>query len=131
VLNKSEFIQNYRSNNCSLFLLYAVLTTASLHVSDDVLSACGFVSRSGAQESFFLRAKLLHDFAAEADTLVVLQGSIVLCMVVLKHRTDRDFYYWLYNAVRLANKIGLHDTYVLFLSLAARTNSCLRKSDCS
>jgi hypothetical protein len=72
-----------------------------------VLSACGFSSCSEAQESFFDKAKLLYDFAAEDDPVVMLQGCVILAMVILDHPTDRDFSYWLHNAVRLASKLDL------------------------
>jgi hypothetical protein len=94
-----------------LFLLRVILTLASVHAPSDVLSACGFANRSAAQESFFSKAKLLHDFAAEDDPLLMLQGSIILCMVILDHPSDRDFGYWFHNAVRLATKLDLRNTY--------------------
>ncbi|KAI1737568.1 fungal-specific transcription factor domain-containing protein [Xylaria scruposa] len=112
VINRADFIRGYQSGNCSLFLLHAILTPASLHAPADVLSACGFTTRSAAQESFFSKARLLHDLAAEDDPLVILQGSIILCMVILDHPTDRDFSYWLHNAVRLATKLDLRNTCV-------------------
>ncbi|KAG0644947.1 Fusaric acid cluster transcription factor [Hyphodiscus hymeniophilus] len=112
MISRADFICGYQSGNCSLFLLYVILTPASLHAPADVLSACGFASRSAAQESFFSKAKLLHDFAAEEDPLLMLQGSIILCMVILDHPTDRDFGYWFHNAIRLATKLDLRDTCV-------------------
>jgi hypothetical protein len=114
VINRADFIRGYQSGDCSLFLLRAILTPASLHAPADVLSACGFASRSAAQESFFSKAKLLHDFAAEDDPLLMLQGSIILCMVILDHPTDRDFGYWFHNAIRLATKLDLHNTCVSY-----------------
>ncbi|KAI0143425.1 hypothetical protein GGR57DRAFT_484154 [Xylariaceae sp. FL1272] len=112
VINRADFICGYKSGNCSLLLLRAMLTVASLHVPETVLSACGFTSRSAAQESFFSKARLLHDFAAEDDPLVIMQASIILCMIILDHPTDRDFSYWLHNAVRLATKIDLRNTCI-------------------
>ncbi|KAI0544898.1 fungal-specific transcription factor domain-containing protein [Xylaria curta] len=112
VINRADFIRDYQSSNCSLFLLRAILTPASLHAPADVLSACGFATRSAAQESFFSKARLLHDLAAEDDPLAMLQGSIILCMVILDHPTDRDFSYWLHNAVRLATKLDLRNTCI-------------------
>ncbi|AEO63932.1 uncharacterized protein THITE_2141915 [Thermothielavioides terrestris NRRL 8126] len=113
VINRADFIRGYRSGTCSLFLLRAILTPASVHAPADVLiSGCGFASRSAAQESFFCRAKLVHDFAAEDDPLVMLQGSIILCMIVLDHPSDPDFGYWLHNAVRLAAKLDLRNICV-------------------
>ncbi|RQM07480.1 hypothetical protein DH86_00003144, partial [Scytalidium sp. 3C] len=112
VINRADFIRNYQSGDCSLFLLRVILTLASLHAPADVLSACGFASRSAAQESFFIKAKLLHDFATEDDPLMMLQGSIILCMVILDHPTDRDFGYWFHNAIRLATKLDLRNTCI-------------------
>jgi hypothetical protein len=112
VINRAEFIRRYESGDCSLFLLRVILTPASLHVPADIISACGFDSRSAAQESFFSKAKLLHDFSAEDDSLLMLQGSIVMCMVILDHPTDRDFGYWFHNAIRLATKLDLGERCV-------------------
>ena len=110
VINRTSFVREYQSGNCSLFLLHVILTLATLHAPADVLSACGFVSRSAAQNSFFSKAKLLHDFVAEDDPLLMLQGSIVMCTVILDHPTDRDFDYWFHNAIRLASKLDLYNT---------------------
>ncbi|KAH8817381.1 hypothetical protein F5884DRAFT_897032 [Xylogone sp. PMI_703] len=112
VISRADFIRHYQAGDCSLFLLRAILTPASLHAPADVLSACGFPSRSAAQESFFSKAKLLHDFAAEDDPLLMLQGSIILSMVILDHPTDRDFNYWFHNAIRLATKLDIRNTCV-------------------
>lgn len=78
----------------------------------DVLSTCGFVTLSAAQEVFFLKTKLLHDFAVE-DNLLLLQGYIILCMVILDRPTQWDFGYWLHNAIRLATKLDLRTAYVI------------------
>jgi hypothetical protein len=114
VINRADFIRGYKSGDCSLFLLCVILTLASIHAPADVLSACSFASRSAAQESFFSKVKLLHDFSAEVDPLLMLQGSIILCMVILDHPSDRDFGYWFHNAVRLATKLDLPNTYVSY-----------------
>lgn len=112
VINRAEFIRGYESGDCSLFLLRVMLTPASLHAPVDVLSACGFSSRSAAQASFFAKANLLHDLIGDDDPLVMLQGSIILCTVILDHPTSRDFGYWFHNAINLATKLNLRDSYV-------------------
>ncbi len=114
VINRADFIRGYESGDCSLFLLRVILTAASIYVPVSVLSACGFASRSAAQESFFSKAKLLHDFAAKDDPLLMLQGSIILCTVILDHPTEWDFGYWFHNAIRLATKLDLRNTYVSY-----------------
>ncbi|KAI1325756.1 hypothetical protein F5Y16DRAFT_377058 [Xylariaceae sp. FL0255] len=112
VINRFEFIQQYQARNCSLFLLRTILTTASAHTPADILSTCGFTSRSAAQNSFFSKAKLLHDFSAEEDPLVMLQGCIILSTVILDHRTDWDYGYWFHNAINLATKLNLRNICV-------------------
>ncbi|RDL30386.1 uncharacterized protein BP5553_10264 [Venustampulla echinocandica] len=129
MINRADFIRGYQSGDCSLFLLRVILTPASLHAPADVLSACGFASRSAAQESFFSKAKLLHDFAAEDDPLLMLQGSIILCMVILDHPTDRDFCYWFHNAIRLATKLDLRNTCVSY-SWTVTPVSCIASTNC-
>lgn len=126
VINRAEFIRGYESGDCSLFLLRVMLTPASLHASVDVLSACGFSSCSAAQASFFAKANLLHDLVGDDDPLVMLQGSIILCTVILDHPTSRDFGYWFHNAINLATKLNLHDSYVP-LSWAMPPVLCIKR----
>jgi hypothetical protein len=111
VINRADFVRGYQSGDYSLFLLYAILTVASLYAPADVLSACGFSSRSAAQESLFYKTKLLYDLSAENDPLVLLQGSVILCAVILDHPTDKDYSYWFHNAIRLATKLRLRKMY--------------------
>ncbi|KAL1862657.1 hypothetical protein Daus18300_008455 [Diaporthe australafricana] len=85
------------------------MTTACLHAPADVLSACGFGNRSAAQELFFIKARLLHDLAPEDDPLLMLQVSLIMCMVILDHPTDRDYGYWFHNAISLATKLNVRD----------------------
>lgn len=113
VFDAADFIHDYQSGNCSLFLLQAMLAPASVYASMDVLSGCGFASRSAAQTLFFTKAKLLHDFAAESNPLILLQGSIILCAVILDHVTDWGFDYWFHNAVRIAAKLDIKGTCVV------------------
>lgn len=129
VINRADFMRGYHSGNCSLFLLCAILAPASLHLPADVLSACGFASRSAAQESFFSKAKLLYNFAAEDDPLLMLQGSIVLCTVILDHPTDQDYSYWFHNAIRLATKLDLRNTWVSY-SWTVTLVTCVAGTNC-
>ncbi|KAH6890680.1 hypothetical protein B0T10DRAFT_486434, partial [Thelonectria olida] len=107
VIERVDFIRSYRSGNCSLFLLRAIMAAATLYVPMDVISECGFGSRSAAQESFFSKANTLHDFHYESDPLSMLQGCIILGSILLDHPTDRDFQYWYTNSIRLAVKLNI------------------------
>ena len=86
------------------------MTLATVYVPEAVISGCGFESRSAAQNSFFFKAKLLHDFGCESKPLSMLQGSIILGLVILDHPTDRDSDYWFHNSMRLAAKLDLRAT---------------------
>ncbi|KAL7911545.1 hypothetical protein GGI35DRAFT_443036 [Trichoderma velutinum] len=108
VFDPFEFIQSYDSGTYSFFLLQAVLANAALYVPQEVLEACGFVSRSEAIETFCTRAALLYDFNCEKSQLRLLQGSAVLAMTGYAGSRDKDFGYWYHNAVRLAIKMGVH-----------------------
>lgn len=116
-IDRIDFIRRYQSGDCSFFLLCVVLTTAVIHAPADVLSASGFSNRSAGQEYFFSKVKLLHDFAAEDDPFILLQASIILCMVILDHPSDRDFGYWYHNAIRLATKLDIRSSYVFYTKL--------------
>ncbi|KAF5587637.1 cutinase transcription factor 1 beta [Fusarium subglutinans] len=109
ILNRTDFIQSYRSGGCCLFLLHAVAAAASLYVTHDVLIGCGYPDRSTAQASFFSKAKLFHDFHCQGDPLSMLQGSMILGAIILDHPSDRDFQYWFHNSVRRASKMGVQN----------------------
>ncbi|RBA10363.1 hypothetical protein FPRO05_04952 [Fusarium proliferatum] len=109
ILNRTDFIQSYRSGSCCIFLLHAVAAAASLYVTHDVLIGCGYPDRSTAQASFFSKAKLFHDFHCQGDPLSMLQGSMILGAIILDHPSDRDFQYWFHNSVRRASKMGVQN----------------------
>ncbi|KAL6232810.1 hypothetical protein BDW75DRAFT_216838 [Aspergillus navahoensis] len=110
ILNRVEFIKSYRSGNCSLFLLHAMSTAASVYVPLEVTLGCGYADRSAAQTSLFSKAKLFHDFhCQDGSPLSMLQGSMILGAIILDHPSDRDFQYWFHNSVRCASKLGIHN----------------------
>ncbi|RSL54089.1 hypothetical protein CEP54_010067 [Fusarium duplospermum] len=109
IMERAEFLKTYQSGNCSLFLLYAIFATAAFFAPEEAISGCGFANRWTAQEAFFLKANLLHDFHYESDTLRMLQGSMILGVIILDHPSDRDFQYWFHNSIRLAVKHDVHN----------------------
>ncbi|KAJ4148069.1 hypothetical protein LMH87_002557 [Akanthomyces muscarius] len=108
IIDKGDFIHNFESGTCSLFLLYAILAASSLYVPHETIEECGFAERAEAQATFASRATLLYDFQVESNALDFLQGSLLMTKVLLEHPTDKDFNYWFYNALRLATKLGLY-----------------------
>ncbi|KAK3369228.1 hypothetical protein B0T24DRAFT_658756 [Lasiosphaeria ovina] len=108
IVDRVDFLSKYASGTFSLFLLYAMLATASVTAPFHVISGCGFKDRSAAQAAFTTRATLLHDLQFESDLLPMLQGSIILGAVIVERPTDKDFHYWLWNASRLAAKMDIY-----------------------
>ncbi|KAL6691655.1 hypothetical protein J3F84DRAFT_160019 [Trichoderma pleuroticola] len=111
ILDPVEFVKSYLSGSFSLFLMQAILSNAALYAPMPLLEACGFTARCEAIETYFSRASLLYQFGCERNQLRSLQGSIVLGMTAVTGSFDRDFRYWIHNAVRLAVKMGLHKSF--------------------
>lgn len=102
-------MQSYESGCYSYFLVQAILASATLHASESLLAACGFTGRQEALEVFYSRATMLLDFGRERNQLRVLQGSVILSMTgYTPTKSDKDFRYWLHNAVRTATRMGMH-----------------------
>ncbi|EGX94853.1 Fungal transcriptional regulatory protein [Cordyceps militaris CM01] len=109
IIDRADFARQFDAGTCSLFLLYAMLATASLYVPGAVIDACGaFAGRAEAQAAFAARAALLYDFQVETDALTLLQGSLLLTKVLPEHQTEKDSNYWFYNALRLATRLQLY-----------------------
>lgn len=97
----------YQGGNYSIFLVQTILAAASLHASLAMLSACGFQQRAEAQAAFCSRAILLYDFQNEKNEITLLYGSTILASITFFQPANKNWQYWLYNAVRLMAKMGL------------------------
>lgn len=113
VLDRTQFLSSYRQARYSIFLMQAMLTSAVSHASDQIVSGCGFDSRSAAQQSFFSKAALLCDFGCERSQLPLLQGALVLGTAMVPRSRDKDVRYWFYKSVRLAVGMELHKRFLL------------------
>lgn len=100
----------FASGQHSPFLLQAIFASGAQYAPLELLSKCGFKDREEAQRTFIERAALLYDLNAEQSQLRLLQGSVVLGGTVSSssYTRDKDFRYWLCNAVRIATRMGLH-----------------------
>ncbi|KAH8652128.1 fungal-specific transcription factor domain-containing protein [Xylariales sp. PMI_506] len=108
VIDRVEFLESYRSGKHSAFLLQSVLASAVQYAPVQLLRSCGYNNRHEAQDKFYSNAVLLYDLGFENSQLRMLQGSLVLGTSILSYTIDKDFRYWIHNAVRLATKMGLH-----------------------
>ncbi|KAL4866586.1 hypothetical protein BDV12DRAFT_199063 [Aspergillus spectabilis] len=108
VIDRVRFVQDYWQQTQSMFVLQAVLASAVPHATIDLLNKAGFSDRAAAQETFFTRAKLLHDLDMEQSLLYRLQGSLILAITHVSHYMQRDHRYWFSNATCIAARMGLH-----------------------
>lgn len=108
VLNRVKFMQSYQSSQHSSLLLNSILVSAVPYAPTALLKECGFEDRSSAQKHFFSTAVLLYDFGCGKNQIHRLQSSLLLGTVIFSFVSEKDFRYWLHNAVRIATRMGLH-----------------------
>jgi hypothetical protein len=108
VIDRVEFVQDYWQQPAPTFVMQSVLASAVPHAPIEILNAAGFSDRASAQEAFFTRAKLLHDFDIEKRMLQRLQGSLILSVSHVSHYMQCDHRYWFSNATCIAARMGLH-----------------------
>ena len=119
-------MQDYRRNQHSLFLMQSILANAVPHAPEELLRACGYESRIAAQKAFFSKARLLYDMNAEKSQLRLLQGSVMLSSLSFSYALDKDYRFWLTNAVRIATQWGLNRNSVS-MSLEPGARRLLRR----
>lgn len=108
ILDRVDFLRDRENGIFSTFLLQTILASAIPYASEELLHDCGFQDHATAQKTFFFRANLLCDMGAEKSQLRLLQGSVILSLLHFSLVMEKDYRYWLSNAVRLATKMGLH-----------------------
>jgi hypothetical protein len=108
VIDRVEFVQDYWQQPAPTFVMQSVLASAVTHAPLEILNAAGFSDCASAQEAFFTRAKLLHDFDIEKRMLQRLQGSLILSVSHVSHYMQCDHRYWFSNATCIAARMGLH-----------------------
>jgi hypothetical protein len=104
----SSSCENIKTRTYSTFLMQCVLASIVSYASSELLLEAGFSDRLAAQKSFFTKARLLCDLGAESGQLRLQQGSLVLSLLYFSFALDKDYRFWLSNAVHLATLMGLH-----------------------
>lgn len=108
VIDRLQFIREYRNQTASTFLLQSILASVAPYVPTSVIHEAGFEDHASAQKTFIDRARLLYDIGAEKNQLRQLQGATILSHLYVSLYTEKDYRYWLSNATRIATKMGLH-----------------------
>ncbi|KAL2703936.1 hypothetical protein AAEP93_005007 [Penicillium crustosum] len=108
VIDRIQFLRDYRNGTVSKFLFYSILASVTPYAPTNLIRDIGFENYQSAQKTFIDRARLLYDVGVEKNQLHQLQGSLVLSHLYVSLYTEKDYRYWLSNAVRIATKMGLH-----------------------
>jgi hypothetical protein len=108
IFNRVEFLQNFETASYSIFLVQCILTSAAPYAPLELLQEAGFNDRHSACVGLFNRARLLYDFGVEKGQVPLLQGCLSLSLVSFAAAMDKDYRFWLTNAIRLATNMGLH-----------------------
>lgn len=103
-----DFLQDYENGTYSVFLMQSILASMVSYAPLELINEAGYDNHFAAQSAFFERAQLLCDLGAETSQLRLLQGSIALSTLHFSFATDKDYRFWLSNAVRIATLLGLH-----------------------
>ncbi|KAH6663978.1 fungal-specific transcription factor domain-containing protein [Plectosphaerella plurivora] len=118
LIHEGEFWMRYARKDASeasgsgisLLLLQAMLFAACNFVSLDTIQACGLGSMREARSELYRRAKLLHDFDAEASPYTLAQSALLLSFWLPPEdpRGRRPNTSWLITAIRHAKDAGAH-----------------------
>lgn len=108
VIDRGEFLAQFSRREHSTFLVQALLANVTPYTSKDLVSRAGFADHGTAQKTFYQRAVLLYDLNCEKSQLVVLQGSLLLGTLWRSYFSDKDYSFWMCNAVRIATRMGLN-----------------------
>lgn len=108
ILDRRKFLHSYETGQYSSFLFQALLANVVPHASIDLIQRAGFSTHRVAQKAFFKRASILHDIGCEKSQLHLLQGSLMMGAQWVTFASDKDYRFWLLNAIRIATRLGLH-----------------------
>ncbi|KAF9889082.1 hypothetical protein FE257_008059 [Aspergillus nanangensis] len=108
VLDRVQFLREYRTQTHSLFILQSILASVMPYAPASLIRDAGFDDHQSAQKAFIDRARLLYDVGVERSQLRMLQGALILSHLHVSLYTEKDYRYWLSNATRIATKMGLH-----------------------
>ena len=108
IVNRDEFIDQYKQRQLPWILLQSVCFAAATHCPITVLNRAGFTGRRQARFLFYRKAKALFDTGYESNKIIILQSIMLLSMWGGSPNNYWNFYSWISTAVTIAETIGMH-----------------------
>lgn len=127
IVNRQEFIQQYKNDHLSLILIHAIGFIAVTFASQSLLSLLGFHSRQEARSFFYKKAKALFDMGYETNKITILQSTFLLSFYGGGPNTYWNFYSWISTAVTIAEAIGIHRSTIAIPNMQPRDKSLIRR----
>ncbi|KAK1145746.1 hypothetical protein N8T08_003984 [Aspergillus melleus] len=127
IVNRQEFIHQYKNDHPSLILIYAIAFIAVTFASQSVLRLLGFHSRQEARSFFYTKAKALFDMGYETNKITILQSTFFLSFYGGGPNTYWNFYSWVSTAVTIAEAVGIHRSTISIPNMQPRDKSLMRR----
>ncbi|KAI2929923.1 transcriptional regulator family: Fungal Specific TF [Aspergillus niger] len=127
IVNRQEFIQEYKNDHLSLILMYAISFIAVTFAPQSVVSLLGFETRPQVRSFFYKKAKALFDMGYETNKITVLQSTFFLSFYGGGPNTYWNFYSWVSTAVTIAEAIGIHRSTVAVPNMQPQDKSLMRR----
>lgn len=108
VVNRQEFLQEYKARRTPWILLHAVCFISATFCPLKTLHRAGFDHRRQARWTFYTKAKALFDVGYESNKIVVLQISILMSFWGGGPNNYWNFYSWIGTGVTIAEALGCH-----------------------
>ena len=132
LLDKTEFMHEYRNMSVSPLLLHSVLFVGAHYADNQLLAEAGASSRRDMANSYFEKAKLLADHELEQNQIALVQSFVLLAHQWDNWTQDRGPRYWLSRAGKksfpLDDEAGSTLTLVSKCCVADRHTSKVRIS---
>ncbi|PYH75698.1 hypothetical protein BO82DRAFT_298061 [Aspergillus uvarum CBS 121591] len=127
IVNRQEFIQQYKNEQLSLILTYAISFIAVTFAPESALSLLGFQTRPEARLFFYKKAKALFDMGYETNKITLLQSTFLLSFYGGGPNTYWNFYSWISTAVTIAEGIGIHRSTMAVPNMQPQDKSLMRR----
>lgn len=108
VVNRQEFLQEYKARRTPWILLHAVCFISATFCPLKTLHRAGYDHRRQARWMFYTKAKALFDVGYESNKIVVLQISILMSFWGGGPNNYWNFYSWIGTGVTIAEALGCH-----------------------
>lgn len=110
VFDRKDFEYRYQQGTASLIALHTMCFLAVTVCEDSLLQKIGLGTRDQARKTFYMRAKLLYDADYEQDKTILTAVLLLLGFWWQQPQDQKDSWYWLGNAISLAQTLGMHRT---------------------